>query len=137
MKIGETIYSMILNRCPRCHQGHVFKSQNPYDLKRMFELHENCDCCGLKYTKEPSFFYGAMYVSYALASGWFLLWFALQNYVLNWDLLAFALFVTGTIILLSPLNLRWSRLIWLNFFFKYNKNYNSKINQKLSYDKHN
>jgi hypothetical protein len=78
-----------------------------------------------------------MYVSYALASGWFLLWFALQNYVLNWDLLAFALFVTGTIILLSPLNLRWSRLIWLNFFFKYNKNYNSKINQKLSYDKHN
>ena len=137
MKIAETIYSMALNRCPRCHQGHVFKTQNPYDLTRMFEMHENCDHCGLKYSKEPSFFYGAMYVSYALTSGWFIVWFTLQNYVLNWDLLAFALFMVGTIIVLSPLSLRWSRLIWLNFFYKYQKEYNKKINtNNLSYDKH-
>lgn len=135
MKIGETIYSTIMNRCPKCHQGVVFKSHNPYNLKRMFEMEESCDCCGLKYAKEPSFFYGAMYVSYALTSGWFIVWFALQNYVLNWDTLAFALFILGTIILLSPLTLRWSRLIWLNFFFKYDKSYN-KSKQQLNFDKH-
>jgi hypothetical protein len=36
----------------------------------------------------------------------------------------FALFVTGFVIVVSPLTLRWSRLIWLNFFFKYKKEYN-------------
>ena len=136
MKLAETIYSMALNKCARCHQGDVFKSKNPYDLTSMFEMHETCSHCGLKYSKEPSFFYGAMYVSYALTSGWFIVWFALQNYVLNWELLPFALFMVGTILVLSPLSLRWSRLIWLNFFYKYDKKYSKKINpNELSYDR--
>jgi hypothetical protein len=29
-------------------------------------MHDNCSHCGLKYQIEPSFFYGAMYVSYGL-----------------------------------------------------------------------
>lgn len=136
MKIAEIFYSTALNKCARCHQGDVFKSKNPYDLKRMFDMHETCSHCGLKYSKEPSFFYGAMYVSYALTSGWFIVWFVLQNYVLNWDLLNFALFMVGTILVLSPLSLRWSRLIWLNFFYKYDKKYSKKINpNELSYDR--
>ena len=127
---------MALNKCARCHQGDVFKSKNPYDLTSMFEMHETCSHCGLKYQKEPSFFYGAMYVSYALTSGWFIVWFTLQNYVLNWDLLNFAIFMVATIIVLSPLSLRWSRLIWLNFFYKYDKKYSKKINaNQLSYDR--
>ena len=31
--------------------------------------HKNCSHCNLKYEIEPGFFYGAMYVSYALAIG--------------------------------------------------------------------
>lgn len=136
MKLAEIMYSMALNKCVRCHQGDVFKSRNPYDLTSMFEMHETCSHCGLKYQKEPSFFYGAMYVSYALTSGWFIVWFVLQNYVLNWDLLNFAIFMVATIIALSPLSLRWSRLIWLNFFYKYDKKYSKKINaNQLSYDR--
>lgn len=137
MKVGETIYSMLTNTCPKCHQGKVFKNRNPYVLTEMFEMHENCSHCNLKYAKEPSFYYGAMYVSYALTSGWFIVWFMLQLYVLNWDTLVFALFIVGTIILLSPLSLRWSRLIWLNFFYKYDKQYNKNKKQILTYDKHN
>lgn len=122
MRIVNTIYSMLFNRCPRCHQGPVFKSANPYALGQMFELHETCSCCQLKYQKEPSFFYGAMYVSYALTSGWFIVWYVLYLTVLqNLDTMTFALMMAGSVILLSPLTLRWSRLIWLNFFFKYQK----------------
>jgi hypothetical protein len=101
----------------------VFTEKNPYKLSKVFSLHETCSHCQLKYEKEPSFFYGAMYVSYALTSGWFTIWFALYNYVLNIDTLTFALLMVGSIILLSPLTIRWSRLIWLNFFFKYKKEY--------------
>ena len=66
MKIVNISYSTLANKCPRCHQGEVFKEKNPYKLNKMFSLHETCSHCQLKYEREPSFFYGAMYVSYAL-----------------------------------------------------------------------
>lgn len=130
MRILNTIFSMLFNKCPRCHQGDVFTSKNPFNLKKIFSLHQTCSHCNLKYEKEPSFFYGAMYVSYALTSGWFTIWFILYNYFLNIDALTFAISIAISLIVLSPLTIRWSRLIWLNFFYKYNKNYNATtINQ--------
>lgn len=122
MRIINTIISMLFNTCPRCHKGKVFKESNPYVLSKMFQLHETCSHCQLKYQKEPSFFYGAMYVSYALTSGWFIVWYVLYLTILkDVDTLTFALTMAGSLIMLSPLTLRWSRLIWLNFFYKYNK----------------
>ena len=125
MRIINTIISMLFNKCPRCHQGDVFTEKNPYNLKKIFSLHQTCNHCGLKYEKEPSFFYGSMYVSYALTSGWFTVWYFLYNYFIEMETLNFALMVVGSIILLSPLTIRWSRLIWLNFFYKFNKQYKS------------
>lgn len=130
MRIIHTIISMLFNKCPRCHQGDVFTEKNPYKLSKIFSLHETCSHCGLKYEKEHSFFYGAMYVSYALTSGWFTIWFAMYNYVLKMEALTFALLITVSIIILSPLTVRWSRLIWLNFFYKYNKNYKTSITKQ-------
>jgi uncharacterized protein (DUF983 family) len=129
MRILDTLYSTFFNKCPRCHKGDVFTEKNPYALTKLFSMHEHCSHCDLKYEKEPSFFYGAMYVSYALTSGWFIVWYILFLTVLS-DLntLTFALSMTGTIILMSPLTVRFSRLIWLNFFFKFDK--------ELSTDKH-
>lgn len=127
MRIIDTFYTMLFNKCPQCHQGQVFKSKNPYSLGRIFEMNEKCEHCELKFEKETGFFYGALYVSYALTSGWFLTWFILYLTVLNWDTFYFALFIAGTLIVLSPLAIRWSRLIWMNFFYKYKKelkNYN-------------
>ena len=133
MRIINTIISMLLNKCPRCHHGDVFTEKNPYTLGKIFSMHETCSHCGLKYEKEPSFFYGAMYVSYALTSGWFTIWFVLYNYVLNIDTLTFAIAMVGLIIILSPLTIRWSRLIWLNFFFKYDKRFRSQNIKSLSH----
>ena len=127
---------MIMNKCSRCHQGDVFVSKNPYKLSKMFEMHKSCSHCHLEYEREPNFFYGAMYVSYAISSGWFIIWFVLQNYVLNWETLNFALFVTGFIISVAPLTLRWSRLIWLNFFFRYKKEFNRNNQHKHDHKGH-
>jgi len=131
MKIINTIFSTLFNKCPRCHHGEVFSEKNPYKLGKIFSVNETCSHCGLKYQKEPDFFYGALYVSYALTSGWFTIWFLLYNFVLNIEALTFALLITLSLIVLSPLTIRWSRLIWLNFFFKYDKKYSSiKIKQQ-------
>ena len=125
MKIASKTYSVIFNKCPKCHKGDVFKFKNPYSLKNMFKMHEHCTNCNLKYERETGFFYGAMYVSYALTSGWFLLWFILYLTVLDWETFYFALFIAITILLLSPLAIRLSRLIWLNLFFSYEEEKNN------------
>ena len=125
---------MWFNKCPRCHKGDVFTEKNPFNLNKMFSMHKHCGHCDLKYEKEPSFFYGAMYVSYALTSGWFTIWYFAFNYWFEMDTLLFAILVMLSIIALSPLTIRWSRLIWMNFFFKYDKSYNTNIKQTTYHD---
>lgn len=124
MWLFNTFFSASHNKCPRCHKGDVFTEKNPYKLSKMFSMHRSCSDCGLIYEREVSFFYGAMYISYGLMVGWFFLWYILENFLLNWNLGYFLAFVSVTIILFSPLNLRLSRLIWLNIFFKYEKERN-------------
>jgi hypothetical protein len=132
MLLLHLIYSTFANKCSRCNKGDVFVSNNPYNLGKIFKINKTCSHCGLQYEKEPSFFYGAMYVSYAISSGWFMIWYALQSFILNWETLNFALFITGFIIVVSPLTLRWSRLIWLNFFYGYKKAYKNQTTTQLT-----
>ncbi len=49
-------------KCPRCHEGDIFESKNPFAWGKMTTMHTNCPNCNLKYEREPGFFYGAMYV---------------------------------------------------------------------------
>ncbi len=125
MVVFNILYSMIMNKCSRCHQGDVFISKNPYDLSNMFKLHKTCSHCQLKYEKEPHFFYGALYISYGISAGWFIIWYSLLSVTFKWDNIYFILFLSLFIIAVSPLTIRWSRLIWLNIFYKYRKEYNS------------
>lgn len=125
MIVFNILYSMILNKCSRCHQGDVFVSKNPYDLSKMFKLHKSCTHCNLKYEKEPHFFYGALYISYGISAGWFIIWYSLLSVTFNWDNIHFILFLSLFIVAVAPLTLRWSRLIWLNIFYKYRKEFDS------------
>jgi len=112
-------YSVFNNKCPRCHKGEVFENKNPYNLNTLFKMHSTCSHCNLKYDREPSFFYGAMYASYGLTAGWFILWYFIDMFFLHMDTLTFAISITLSIIVLSPLTLRLSRMLWLNLFTKY------------------
>jgi hypothetical protein len=84
-------------------------------------MHKRCGHCDLLYEKEPGFFFGAMFISYILLVGWFIIWYVIETFFLHWDLLVFALAMGISGIFLSPLTFRWSRLIWLNFFYSYRK----------------
>lgn len=86
-------------------------------------MHQQCNKCGCNFEKETWFFYGAMYASYGLNVVWGMLLFALY-YLFFWELSLhyFILFLSLSIILLFPLILRKSRVLWLNLFEKYDKN---------------
>jgi uncharacterized protein (DUF983 family) len=46
-------------RCPRCREGRLFRT--------MTQMNDPCPICGLVFEREPGYFIGAMYFSYALA----------------------------------------------------------------------
>lgn len=119
MLLTNIAYSVVFNKCPQCHQGKVLKYA-PYQLNKLLETEEQCSNCELKYEKEPGFFYGAMYVSYALTSGIFIVAYILQATLLDLPVTQFAIFMVSLLLLTFPLIARWSRVLWLNFFVPYN-----------------
>jgi uncharacterized protein (DUF983 family) len=126
MIIPEIIYSTAANKCPRCHNGKVFENNNPYSFKKPLEMNESCCDCNLKYEREPGFFYGALYVSYALMSGIFIIWFLSDLLWLHMDAVTLAILVVSTMLVLFPVVFRSARIIWLNFFIRFDKKYSNK-----------
>jgi uncharacterized protein (DUF983 family) len=118
MLLANITYSVVFNKCPQCHQGKVLQFK-PYQLNKMLDTETCCSNCQLKYEKEPGFFYGALYVSYALTSGIFIVAYLLQILLLNLPLMQFAVFMVLLLLFTFPMIARWSRILWLNFFVKY------------------
>ncbi len=123
---GSKLYSMFLMKCPICHEGNLFKSTT-YDLKNFSEMHENCSHCGQKYQIEPSFFEGAMYVSYAMQVALLVIIFVGSHILFDKvnPLYTMSL-VIGLALLLLPITFRHSRSIWINFFMSYDKDATSR-----------
>lgn len=118
---GTKIYSILMGSCPVCHHESMYEEGNPYKLSQTLKMHERCSHCGTKYKIEPSFFYGAMYVSYAVGIAFAVAAFVISNLILNLGLLHTFFAIVGTLILFFPIILRLSRNIWINFFMHYSK----------------
>jgi uncharacterized protein (DUF983 family) len=121
---GSKLYSILFNKCPKCHTGSFWASDNPF--KNMFFSTENscktCENCSLDYELETGFWYGSMYVSYAISVAVMLLFWSLTTSLFS-TITTFneILIIVIAIILVSPLNYHVSRLIWINFFINYSK----------------
>lgn len=98
----------------------MFTTSNPYDLKRMFQMKENCSNCELKYMIEPAFFYGAMYASYGLTVALGVATYVLTTMFFDPTIFQIIGILMGVLIVTSPIILRLSRIIWMNIFIKYN-----------------
>lgn len=119
---GQKIYSVLTGYCPVCQQESMYTNSNPYKISEVFQMHDRCSLCGTKYKIEPSFFFGAMYVSYAVGIAFALPAFLVAYYVLELTLLISFFVIVATLTILLPLIIRLSRNIWINLFFEYNKN---------------
>src|SRR3982074_1067765 len=66
MKSGalSTFNDILHHRCPRCRVGRIFHHSIFLGFPKMYE---RCSVCHLRYEREPGYFLGAMYISYALA----------------------------------------------------------------------
>ena len=132
MKYKESMfYSIFKGKCPVCHEGDVYTSNQIYNIKEFDKMHENCSVCGHKYEIENGFFYGAMYVSYAMTVAFSVAAFILTYlFYPNAAYYHYIISIVLAVFLLAPITYRGSRVIWMNFFTKYNPNFKRKEDLK-------
>lgn len=119
LKKGNRLYSIVLGKCPKCHQESMYQNKNPYHLSDTLKMHERCSHCDTKYKIEPSFFYGSMYVSYAVGIAFAVAAFIISNIFLGSSFVVAFASIVGTLIGFMPIIMRLSRNIWINLFMKY------------------
>ena len=119
---GDKIYSILKGVCPRCHQQKMYSVSNPFFISDTLKMNEKCSDCNLKYKMEPSFFFGAMYVSYGLGVAIAVAVFVLSVLIFKTSLIASFYWISGVLFVMLPIILRVSRNIWINFFVSYNTN---------------
>ncbi len=128
LKKGSKLYSILTGSCPKCQEESMYKEKNPYKMGKVFDMHETCGHCGTRYKMEPSFFYGAMYVSYAVSIAFGVAAFIISNVFLGLGLIYSFFAILGTLLLTFPIILRLSRNIWINMFIHFDKNWKANQN---------
>lgn len=116
---GSKLYSIFRMKCPVCHQGDFFVS-HPYDLRQTGKIHPCCPHCKAPFQKETGFYFGAMYVSYAIGVALFVACYVIMNLLFpEAGVTTVFLTVLGTLTVLAPLIYSMSKIIWANIFMHY------------------
>jgi len=119
LKKGSKIYSILRGKCPRCHEGDFFKYTFTMNIFKVNKIEKKCSQCDLKYMIEPAFYFGALYVSYGITVAICIATFITSKIIFDLALLSSFIAVFIVLILCIPVNLRLSRILWINMFINY------------------
>lgn len=112
--MANIITSVLKEKCPFCGEAHIFKKTRFLQVPQMQPY---CPACKRDLTGEPGYFFGAMYVSYAIA-----VFIGLVAFLLCWFIFRIHTFyvlitiISSLVLLISYKNFKWSRIIWLKLF---------------------
>lgn len=129
---GSKLNSILFNKCPKCQEAPFFTTNNPYDLKHFDKMPKECPVCHEKFEREVGFYYGAMYVNYALTVAVGVAWFIITYLFYGFDAVFYTVSFTILLIVLMPWMFRTGRLTWINFFVKYDPSATNGHAQALS-----
>lgn len=118
---GMKLYSILFGACPKCHQESMYANKNPYHIYDVLKINDQCSHCGTKYRMEPSFFYGSMYVSYAVGIAFAVAAFIVSYVFFNSSVMTSFISIVITLVVFMPVIMRLSRNIWINLFMSYDK----------------
>ncbi|MCF6360824.1 MAG: DUF983 domain-containing protein [Cyclobacteriaceae bacterium] len=113
----KSINNAIINaKCPQCRAGNMFK-HNWWQVTKFAKFYQHCPYCNLRFDREPGFFHGAMFISYAMivamvTTAWFILYFVFGNPAMEVYMYTIVLLN----IVLLPIFFRYSRVLYLYAF---------------------
>ena len=120
LKKGNKSYAILKMKCPRCHEADLFPT-GTFEFKNPFDMHRRCTNCDQDFMPEPGFYYGAMFISYAISVILLLPMTLLLVFYFKWSFnAAMGLVVILTLVLFLKI-LRLSRSIWIHIMVPYVK----------------
>ena len=106
----STLRSILQQRCPRCRIGGIFQ----YSIFRGFpKMCERCSICDLKFEREPGYFLGAMYFSFALGVLTMAPIAALLWFLTGWWITKVAIWAVVLFLPFAPTITLFARVLWI------------------------
>ncbi len=115
MNENDSMNALFSGKCPACHKGDVFK----YPISRIShfaEMNLKCPVCGSSFEREPGFYYGAMFITYAFNAALVIVAGVCVFYLFNFSEMTSLIIIGLLAVLLTPVSFRFSRIIWLYWF---------------------
>jgi len=119
------VYSILNQKCPKCHQGNMFLDKNPYNLGKIYAMPDSCPVCGQSNLPEVGFWWGAMYISYGITVALSVVCVLFFWLVLGWSDWAVLGGNAAVMILILPIVFRYSRAVWFNMFVRFDDKYSA------------
>lgn len=119
--------ALLSGKCPRCRRGDMF-SYPATNLSKFNRMNVTCPHCGIRLEPEPGFYQGAMYVGYAFTLAVIIVVGLLLYFLGDPSEWVYIGTVIGLMILLAPLNYRFSRIVYLYAFggIKYDRSWSQR-----------
>lgn len=109
------INALLSGKCPRCREGDMF-AFSATSLSRFNRMHVSCPNCGTRLEPEPGFYQGAMYIGYGFTMAVTILVSLVLYLSGDFSEWVYIGAVIGLMVLLIPLNYRYSRIVYLYAF---------------------
>ncbi|MDW5290198.1 DUF983 domain-containing protein [Formosa sp. PL04] len=104
-------------KCPNCKKGNIFKNGGNILVLKFPKMNDRCPECDYKFERETGFFFGAMFVSYALAVAQMITSLVVFWYFIDLSPLSVFSIICVIAVLLSTINFKLSRSIWIYMFY--------------------
>ena len=101
-------WALLRQRCPACREGRIFSGST--------KMNAHCPVCGRQIEREPGYFMGALYVSYALGMVILGAMTYLGSLLLpEWNLGNVVLVAAVCYVPLMPWVFRMARVVWIYY----------------------
>jgi uncharacterized protein (DUF983 family) len=112
-----SLLSVVNGKCPKCKSEKIFNKKGNLLLFKIPKMHSKCNKCDFLFDKEAGFFFGAMFVSYALIVAQAVTLFVILHVFLDLSYLVTFISVIVLITLIGTINYRLARIIWIYLFY--------------------
>jgi len=112
------VINVLSCKCPNCKEGKMFNTRGNILLFNIPKMNNTCPVCDYKFEREIGFFFGSMFVSYALAVAQMIIGLVVLWHFMDLPPLTVFIIIAIMAFLLSTFNFKLSRSIWIYIFYK-------------------
>jgi hypothetical protein len=85
-------------------------------ISHFAEMNHQCPVCNASFEREPGFYYGAMFITYAFNAALVIVFGLGMYYLFTVSEIVSLVLIALLSVILTPFSFRFSRLIWLYWF---------------------